>query len=59
MTADSTSCCTADITENCANMTDTCHWECRADNTTEHFCVGGTNMYMGGFAVKKCAQWLI
>ena len=46
-------------------MTPSCHWECRAETTStdpsdsttstaskeESFCVGGTDMYMRGFAV--------
>ena len=58
VTAEAEPCCTEEITENCADMIDTCHWECREDTTTtssgskeESFCVGGTDMYMRGFAV--------
>ena len=72
VTAESEPCCTEEITENCADMVDTCHWECREETTTtstnasastasttttaskgESFCVGGTDMYMRGFAVSE------
>ena len=51
VTAEAEPCCTEEITENCADMIDTCHWECREETKEESFCVGGTDMYMRGFAV--------
>ena len=67
VTAEAEPCCTEEITENCADMTPSCHWECSAETTSgastdsttsgaskeERFCVGGTDMYMRGFAVSR------
>ena len=51
MNIDSLPCCTEDVTENCEDMDESCHWQCRAGNKSEEFCVGGTDMYMQGFDV--------
>ena len=50
-------CCTDTVTENCADMDQSCHWECKASNgtTDDKFCNGhGTDMYMQGFTVSIC-----
>ena len=62
----STQCCTDSVTENCANMDQTCGWQCANTtnthhhqqpskvNTEEKFCNGyGTDMFMQGFTVRK------
>ena len=64
----STQCCTASVTENCANMDQTCGWQCATNTTTntqhhhhpskvnteEKFCNGyGTDMFMQGFTVRE------
>ena len=61
------------ITQDCQNMDDSCHWECKEtttasypDNYTttskhpndEKFCLGGTDMYMQGFSVSFLKQKL-
>jgi len=61
-------CCTEDVTQDCQNMDDSCHWECKEtttasypDNYTttskhpdnEKFCLGGTDMYMQGFSISS------
>ena len=51
---DAKPCCTDTITEDCANMDQSCRWECKASNhtTDDKFCNGqGTDMYMQGFTV--------
>ena len=59
----SSQCCTDSVTENCANMDNTCGWQCR--NSSQHiqhrqlepeekFCNGyGTDMFMQGFTVTR------
>ena len=51
MNIDSLPCCTEDVTENCEDMDESCHWQCKVGNNSEEFCVGGTDMYMQGFDV--------
>ena len=62
-----TECCTHSVTENCANMDQSCGWQCVTNTTTSHhhhhpskvhteekFCNGyGTDMFMQGFTVSK------
>ena len=60
----SSQCCTDSVTENCANMDQSCGWQC-SNNSSRHlphtqpssqpdqrFCNGyGTDMFMQGFTV--------
>ena len=61
---DSKPCCTDTITEDCANMDQSCRWECAASNhtTDDRFCNGqGTDMYMQGFTVSfpPCLSFIV
>ena len=64
-----TQCCTDSVTENCANMDQSCGWRCLTNTnithhhhqpskvqvqTEEKFCNGyGTDMFMQGFTVRE------